>query len=206
MEDNDFKIIGITLPQEHPGGSRLEAELISRYLESGAIEWIHIRKPGASEPYTDAVLSEIPSRLLPRITLHSHFNLSDKYPVGGLHLKNSPGIPTNKSLRLSRSCHSVEELGTEDINRYTYSFLSPIYDSISKKGYHAAFDLSDGNLPFFIEGKNVVALGGVVPDKFKELFRLKFAGAALLGYLWSQNTIDTQIMELLRGRKLLVSS
>lgn len=65
------------------------------------------------------------------------------------------------------------------------SFLSPIYGSISKPGYEAAFPDADA-LASALAGARypVLALGGVTPDKFEELRELGFAGAALLGAVW----------------------
>ena len=65
-------------------------------------------------------------------------------------------------------------------------FLSPIYASISKRGYEAAFTpemLRTAADEGMIDDK-VVALGGVTPDKLPQLQVLGFGGAAVLGALW----------------------
>lgn len=69
---------------------------------------------------------------------------------------------------------------------YDYLTLSPIYDSISKEGYKSSFERKDleneiRNLPI-----DVIALGGVTPDKFEELKAIGFAGAAMLGYFFGK--------------------
>ena len=59
------------------------------------------------------------------------------------------------------SLHSLQEL-SEDLQGLDYAFLSPIFDSISKPGYTAAFDaealrhaLSKATCP-------IIALGGEI--------------------------------------------
>ena len=66
-----------------------------------------------------------------------------------------------------------------------YLFLSPIFDSISKRGYLSKFshnELLNASIRGIIDDK-VVALGGVTPDKLSYLKSLHFGGAAMLGTL-----------------------
>ena len=56
-----------------------------------------------------------------------------------------------------------------------------MYDSISKQGYASGFNLDE--LKGRLVGRNVIALGGVTPDKFLELQVAGFVGAAMLGCL-----------------------
>ena len=66
-----------------------------------------------------------------------------------------------------------------------YVFLSPVFDSISKTGYAAAFpdgaELSDR---LICSRYPVYALGGVTRERLEEVHALGFAGAALLGAVW----------------------
>ena len=67
-----------------------------------------------------------------------------------------------------------------------YLFLSPLFDSISKSGYRAAF--TDGELRDAaargLLGERVVALGGIRPELLPRVRELGFGGAALLGAVW----------------------
>lgn len=202
-EAKKFKIIGITRPDAYfaPG---IEAKVISCYLKSEAVDYFHIRKPDTDKHYFETLMEEITSDLHHRLTIHSHFELFDKYDFGGLHLKGNVSFQSGeKQIRLSRSCHSLSELCDSD-SGLEYRFLSPIFDSISKSGYKSAFNLHSPDLPSLIRNKNVVALGGVTPSHLKNLFDLKFAGAALLGYLWSlEKDVSSTIRELIDSRKLL---
>lgn len=174
-----IKIIVITSdkPLEH------EAEAISRILDSGAAHRVHIRKPAYSESDTRALLDSIPSRLWPKLSLHDHHALAPEYGTG-IHLNSrNPQAPAGFAGTVSRSCHSLEESrGAAD-----YVFISPVFDSISKAGYTAAFSLDE------LRGKvdsRCIALGGVEPCRLSQVADAGFGGAALLGYIWRDFSIS----------------
>ena len=129
---NGFTAIVITNPEPTFG----EETAITMLLESGAADFVHLRKPDAC--YQDF-----------RYT--------------------------------SRSCHSVAEL-SDNSDVFCYQTLSPVFDSISKQNYHSRFNAAE--LKGKISDLNVIALGGVMPQHFRELKRAGFIGAAMLGYVW----------------------
>lgn len=99
-----------------------------------------------------------------------------------------PALPPPSPV--STSFHALEDLGVCR-GELDYVFLSPIYASISKPGHGgegttAAFPDADA-LASALAGSRypVLALGGVTPERFAELADLGFAGAALLGSIWS---------------------
>ena len=134
----------------------------------------------------ERLLGAIPSDLLQRVTLHDHFALSEKFPVGGLHTNSrNSTVPSGFKGRVSTSCHSIEELAQKK-KRYDYLFLSPIFDSISKKGYHAAFthhQISNAAKEGIID-RNTIALGGVTFENLPAVERLGFGGGAMSGEFW----------------------
>lgn len=200
MED-DFLIIGFTKPDEWQNASE-EAYAIIRYLESEATDLFHIRKTEASLDYTRRLLLNIPESFYKKLVLHSHFSLFEEFPLKGVHFK--PGIPgTMRESVISRSCHSVEECNVCH-EGYLYSFLSPIFDSISKPGYYSNFKLHSSLLSALNKETKVIGLGGVTPDNFQNLFNSKFAGAALLGYLWSPKLPQEVIMESINNARSLL--
>ncbi|MCM1452208.1 MAG: thiamine phosphate synthase [Clostridium sp.] len=172
-----FKRIAITSPEIFVG----EGEEIARLLEGG-FDRVHVRKPKATISETAALILSIPPRLRHRISLHDHFELADAFGVGGVHLnKRNPKPPKGWSGIISRSLHSIEEIGQAD--DYDYAFLSPIFPSISKPGYHAEWD--EEALRKAASDK-IIALGGATPDKFGYLASLGFGGAAMLGSIWGK--------------------
>lgn len=163
-----------------------EARHIARLLLSGAYDVVHLRKPGWELEAYEALLRQVPAELHPRLVLHDHHELALRYAVRGIHLNGRhPLPPAGYRGHVSRSCHSVEE-----VLRYkdscAYVFLSPVFDSISKAGYGAAFDAATlarlGREGVF--QPNVIALGGVTPDRLPQLAAWGFAGAAMLGAAW----------------------
>ena len=170
-----MKYIGIT--EEHP--IEQENRLITALLDNG-LDLIHLRKPKYSGEKTEQLLLSIP----PLNGRNPHYRpLSNDY------------IPT-----LSRSCHSIEEL--TDGQRYDYLFLSPIFDSISKKGYRSAFSpeqLTKAGKEGVIN-ERVIALGGITPEKKTAIKDWNFGGIAVLGFLWQEPTIAGVIRQLTRLR------
>lgn len=183
---DDFKLIGITLPDFVAD----EARLITLML-TGGISRVHIRKPHASASEVAALIESVPQNLHCRLSLHYHHELIERFPEVWPHLNSRNPLPPAGCRNFSRSCHSFEELTI--LPEASYSFLSPVFDSISKSGYASTFSAntlrkacSDG-----IIDRKVIALGGVTPEKFPELKSYGFGGAAMLGYLWGDLNIDT---------------
>lgn len=188
----DFHIIGFTTPGEWRSPNE-EAQKLCRYLESGAVNIFHIRKPEASESYVRSLINQIQKNWHSSLVLHSHYYLKHDFGFKGIHNE------------FSKSCHSLEEISncTQGKN---YVFLSPIFDSISKQGYKSKFSLSDHALLTLTENFKIIALGGIQPSEFRKLFDSKFAGAALLGYLWGPKpTIEEKIQNLIAEKQKLNS-
>ena len=177
-----MNLIILTTPNFLPD----EAEALTALLSHGLYR-LHLRKPGCTEAELDALIRQLPPAYYPRISLHDHFPLQARYHLGGIHLNSrNPDVPTGFQGLVSRSCHTLEEAA-----RYApltdYYFLSPIFDSISKQGYHAGFteqQLRQAAEQGIINEKTI-ALGGVTADKLPYLASLGFGGAAFLGDIWS---------------------
>ena len=173
--------IAITLPTFFPE----EQNCICQVLDAG-YDFLHLRKPSASQTQIEDLLNVIPPSYYSRIVLHDCFDLVRKYALRGVHLNaRNPLIPAEHSGTVSASCHSLEEV-VKMKTHCDYVFLSPIFDSISKKDYPAAFSLSDlkaATESGIIDNK-VYALGGITPDLFPLIEHLGFGGMALLGYVW----------------------
>lgn len=198
----EFKVIGITIPGNMDSAA-IEGRQISEFLSPGGnfdrfkdlalpfnpVDYFHIRKPDSDEKYVVELIESIPSHLHSRLILHSHYNLFFNYDFGGIHIKENCSVPADfiGTLIKTKSCHNLDELTGSADDDFSYFFLSPIFDSISKYGYKAAFSLNDRRLLSVNSKNNVIGLGGVKPEFFRKLFEAKFAGAALLGYLWSPN-------------------
>lgn len=172
----DFLIIAVTQPGFYPE----ESERINEILSAGKARFVHIRKPDLSLSETEKLINGISSDFHKNLKLHDHFELLEKYDLGGIHLNSRNPEKYFASNSVSKSIHSIEEISiVEDLD---YFFISPVFDSISKHGYKAAFDLN--TLSEEIKGKKAIALGGVTPDKIPWLKSLGFYGAAMLGHFF----------------------
>ena len=79
--------------------------------------------------------------------------------------------------------------------RKTCFFLSPIFNSISKRGYHSKFNLQE--LSIFLKKYNsslisknlgvAIALGGIDEEKIEIVRELGFSGVGVLGAIWESN-------------------
>ena len=177
-----MKLIVITSPQFIGG----EASYITSMLQKG-IDLVHLRKPESSTHDCAKLLDAIPEELHRRIVIHYHHCLCEDYHLGGMHI--SPFHMNEQTHRcngtVSRSCHSIDEIASFK-SSYDYLFLSPIFNSISKHGYHGAFSasqLQEAQQKGIIDNK-VIALGGITANNLSIVKQLGFGGAALLGDVW----------------------
>lgn len=173
----------ITRPEFFPS----EAEQIESLLLSGRADVIHIRKPGASESEVKQLICALPKELYSRLVLHDHHQLALRYGLRGIHLNSrNPERLQGFDGTVSVSCHSIAELAERKREKFDYLSLSPIFDSISKVGYMAAFtseELADARSKGIIDSR-VMALGGVTFNRVKEVLEMGFGGAMILGDAW----------------------
>lgn len=171
----------ITLPHFY----NEEADAITLMFQSG-LQRLHLRKPGSTIGECRQLLRGIPEAYHSRIVLHDHHELVREFAVGGVHLNGrNPEPPAGWQGDVSRSCHSLEEV-KEWKKRCAYVTLSPIFNSISKQGYCAAFtpeQLRQAHEQGIID-KKVIALGGICADNIREAKEYGFGGVMVLGDAW----------------------
>lgn len=184
MEDS-FKLIAIT-PEDSFSD---EVKYITTILDAG-FDYIHIRKPKMSITEMADFIKQIPECYHSRLKLNDHPLLIETFNLGGIHINSrTKDYPLKGEFKITKSTHSFEELN--DISKYEYVFLSPIFDSISKNGYMSHFDkasLLNAKAKNLINHK-VFALGGVEAQRIHYLRDLGFGGAAFLGYLFNASNI-----------------
>lgn len=199
MADKSFKLIAITPESANPDDER---QRVLAIVDAG-FTYVHLRKLAFQADDARRWLDAMPPHVVKRIKLHSHFSLAKEYPVAGLHLNSrNPEPPADThNLKLSKSCHSLDEL--DECRAYEYATLSPIFQSISKQGYHGRFNLNE--LKLSLTGPsghdNVVALGGVTPRRLRPIAAAGFAGAAFLGYLFNRENINNALKAILEETK-----
>ena len=183
-----MKLILLTIPQffieEH--------QILTALFEEG-LEILHVRKPNTEPVYSERLLSLIPAQFRQRIVVHDHFYLKNEYKLMGIHLnQRNPDPPANYRGHISCSCHTIEEVKAQK-EVCNYVFLSPIFNSLSKAGYNAAF--TDAELKQYAKrgliDRKVMALGGVTLEHIPLLKEYGFGGAVLLGDIWNRFDIHT---------------
>ncbi|HXB03124.1 MAG TPA: thiamine phosphate synthase [Opitutaceae bacterium] len=124
-------------------------------LFAAGLERYHVRKPHWSAAQLETWLRALPADWRPRLVLHSHHELVEKFNLGGRHWRdekvgrvipnpplqpldmqgkrrvtdNAPYLPIT-----SRSCHDLATLRAA-FGHYDSVFFGPIFPSISKPGY-----------------------------------------------------------------------
>ncbi len=184
-----MKLAILSPPEDLPDEQRVVGRILRH---SSAI--FHLRKPGRGDAALARYVCRIPDSLHPRIMVHDHVELLDRFPLRGIHFteltrRRHPQavhrlVQAYPQARFSSSFHSLSDLYAAS-DRFDYVFLSPIFDSISKTGYRAAF--GHQALVRFLKGarQRVFALGGVDGQRITTAASLGFAGVAVLGAVWS---------------------
>lgn len=164
-----------------------EDQIITALFEEG-LDILHLRKPETQALYSERLLTLIPEKYHRRIVTHDHFYLKEEFKLHGIHLNSrNPSEPLNYNGHLSCSCHSLDEVKVKK-HLYNYVFFSPVFDSISKEGYHAICtheEMLQAKKDKIIDSK-VVALGGINEQNILKVKEYGFGAAAVLGDLWNR--------------------
>jgi len=184
-----------------------ETDIVVSLFEEGMTRF-HLRKPHYSFKKMKSYLDKIPSEFHSRIIIHSHHKLAKKYNLKGIHFtskERTDGFKNwlkikilkrkNPWLRISTSFHAISELDKYN-DLYDYVFLSPIFDSISKKDYQSGFKEFSLTSATQRSNYNVVALGGVDTHNIQNAFNMGFWGCAFLGTVWTSDNPVEKFKEL----------
>lgn len=194
-----MRLIIITRPDFFPE----EAVHINALFRNG-LEILHLRKPHATITDIHNLLKAIQPAYYPHIVLHDGFSLIHEFPLKGIHLNGrNPQSPPDFKGSVSCSCHSLPEVSRRK-EKCDYVFLSPIYDSISKKGYASAFsqDILQAASDKGIIDHKVFGLSGINASHIPGLKALHFGGVALLGTIWKQENQEKFITNFLNIKAL----
>jgi thiamine-phosphate pyrophosphorylase len=183
-----FELVVISHANMLPG----EAAIIQQLFVEG-LTCFHLRKPDADEQAVRSLLDAIPAVYHHRIAMHGFFHLVEEYDIHRWHFREEHRRATtvetlaqlkDKGYTLSTSVHDLETLqGLPAL--FSYTFFSPVFDSISKQQYRGVagndFYLRDEQKPV-----PVIALGGINAGNMEKLGDMNFDGAAVLGTIWNE--------------------
>jgi len=180
-----FKLIVVT-PEKDIAE---EPALIKALFEAG-LTILHVRKPDFSSQELISLFKAIPQEFHPKIVIHNNYELLNNFNLKGAHLpeKNRKGgdISWIKNI-VSTSFHRLEDIRAEKIN-FEYVFFSPVFQSISKKGYGPSVEIKVLNEFLHTKGTQIpfpiVALGGITDKTILQAKDMGFNGAACIGYIW----------------------
>lgn len=164
-----------------------ETDTINQMFQEG-LDLLHIRKPWITRNEMIELISQIDKNFYPQLVLHTHYDLGKEYDISRFHFreidrKEETYKPFAIENRISTSVHDITTYNTLD-KEWEYTFISPFFPSISKKGYGI-----DSTIKEEIKYRNnpdvkLIALGGIDQDNIHEVFETDADGVALLGAIW----------------------
>lgn len=181
-----------------------EIEIINTLFSLG-LEKFHLRKKEISSSDQELFIKKIDKQYHSKIHIHQHYHHADMFSLAGIHIKSNVECDEQLLYNKSKSCHSFIELEKYK-HDYSYLFISPVFNSISKKGYNSGFQLGEISL-FLKKAKiyNSYALGGICLANVELLKYVGFRGVALLGCIWNKKTKDEIYNEFSNMKKILDS-
>jgi thiamine-phosphate pyrophosphorylase len=173
----------------NPTPLKNEAAIINQLFDEG-LSVFHLRKNECSSQDLVLLLQKINPLHYSKIALHSHHSIAKNFGINRLHYTEASRsqitevdvIEAQSKNVLSTSVHSVIDYQNLSLH-FNYAFLGPVFDSISKPGYHhQTFNLSKINKK---PGSKLIALGGIDANNCNRALEMGFDGIALLGSIWN---------------------
>ncbi len=173
-----------------------EVTLLNRLFEAG-LQVLHLRKPAFDIERYRRLLNQIDAKHYQKIMTHEYHELCMEFVLKGIHIQEQPRIDLgerlknyvdfhrSKNIKVSSSFHTPEVLKDCNID-FDYHLISPVFSSISKKGYKGrGFDVNTID-------KTIVGMGGINAKTIPEVFKLGYAGIGVLGGVWNtENPIES---------------
>ncbi|WP_411811777.1 thiamine phosphate synthase [Chryseobacterium scophthalmum] len=166
-----------------------ETEIINQLFREG-LDLLHIRKPFIGQNEMKDFIQKIDSEFYPQLVLHSHYSLAENFNISRFHFREidrKKGLYqsfTNKTI--STSVHDVESFNQLN-EEWEYAFISPVFPSISKKGYGGNSTILNDIKKRDNSNVKLIALGGINENNIHHVFENNIDGVALLGAIW-ENT------------------
>ncbi|WP_257666499.1 thiamine phosphate synthase [Parapedobacter tibetensis] len=160
-----------------------ESDVLNDLFDTGLMR-LHLRKPKVSAAQMFNILRQIRPEFYGRIIIHNHVELCATFGLKGVHLSLEVLLENGKPKNcgeISCSAHTIAE-ATVCGNMVNRVFISPLFDSISKKGYAGNAELLTTPKPK--TDAIWVALGGITPERLPIVHQHGFEAAALMGYIW----------------------
>lgn len=168
---------------------RNETEWINELFREG-LDLLHIRKPLMHREEMKSFIQKIEPGFHAQLVLHGHYDLTGDFGISRFHFREADRRNNvHKAFAGKVISTSVHDIGTfnELDDEWEYAFISPVFPSISKKGYGEEStvlnDIKNRNNPKV----KLIALGGINENNIHKVFDSEADGAALLGAIWEDN-------------------
>lgn len=169
-----------------------EIEILNQLFQEG-LQYYHLRKPDKDYQAHSDYLNQIDEQYHNRIVVHYFHELINEFNLKGIHFQEQKRIDNIdnpgryfKGLNMfgktiSSSFHEPSALKACEFE-FDYHLLSPVFSSISKKGYEGrGFDVNAIN-------KRIIGMGGVTTNNINEFTKLGFKGIGVLGGIWNSSS------------------
>ncbi|MDQ8142889.1 thiamine phosphate synthase [Chryseobacterium sp. CFS15] len=166
-----------------------ETEIINQLFQEG-LDLLHIRKPFINQNEMTDFIQKIDSKFQSQLVLYSHYDLAENFNISRFHFRE---IDRQNSLFqsftdkiISTSVHDIESFN--HLNKeWEYAFISPVFPSISKKGYGENSNILNDIKKRDNPNVKLIALGGINENNINEVFESEIDGVALLGAIWESD-------------------
>lgn len=170
--------------------SKDEINTLHRLFEAGLASY-QLRKPKKNYKEHVAYLKKIDARYHNRIVVHLFHELVNEFNLKGIHFQEQKRRETieNEQLEyfkslnmadktISSSFHKPEDITNCEFE-FDYHLLSPVFSSISKKGYEGrGFDVNHID-------KTIVGLGGITSKNIEACKAMGYNDVGVLGGIWN---------------------
>ncbi|MCK0155571.1 thiamine phosphate synthase [Cellulophaga sp. F20128] len=159
------------------------------HLFKAGLQYYHFRKPFKNLEEHLAYLNQIEVQYHNRIVVHYFHELVNSYNLKGIHfqeqkrlaaLENGNGYFNTLQMAgktMSSSFHNPNDVAICEIE-FDYYLLSPVFSSISKKGYQGkGFNVTAID-------KFIIGMGGIESENLEKTLKLGYKGVGILGAVW----------------------
>ncbi len=193
-------MVVITPPDVHTNWSNKELALVNEMLARG-LPLLHVRKPQLTFDDLQKWVEKVSYQHLHRLVIHiptpvinnkekvfkQYVQLINSLRADFTHLSTTNCSFVNnykgKLPYLSTSVHNSTEY-TKLSTQHQRVFLSPVFSSISKTGYHPTVDWQQEIQQWSFPWIQRVALGGITPERLPLVQAMGFDDFAVLGAIW----------------------
>ncbi|WP_265429398.1 thiamine phosphate synthase [Chryseobacterium sp. YIM B08800] len=166
-----------------------ETEIINELFQEG-LDLLHIRKPFIDQNEMKDFIQKIDSKFYSQLVLHSHYYLAENFNISRFHFRE---IDRKNGLyqsftdkKKSTSVHDIKSFN--HLNKeWEYAFISPVFPSISKKGYGENSTILNDIKKRDNSNVKLIALGGINENNIHQVLDNGVDGVALLGAIWESD-------------------